>query len=258
MKRFFLCILISIIGAGNPVYISAAPLRGKDAAARYNEAGALYRDGRFREALDIYEQLMAGGIRNPDIYYNASNSAYRLDRIGKSVLYLERALKLAPSDREANANLSFLNSRKQDKEPVEENAVLAFLERRYISINTDTAAWWSGMAFALMMLLAVGMLFLGGWRRISLGIATGLCGLVFLVSTGLLVHKVHRKATVQEAVIMVPEVHAYSGPGTENTLIFTLHEGTKIVIERGQDNWLLVRMKSGIGGWVEKGSMAKI
>ncbi|MHB9030142.1 MAG: tetratricopeptide repeat protein, partial [Candidatus Latescibacterota bacterium] len=225
MKRFFFSILIGVFCTVSPSYAGAAPMNGAEAAARYNKAGALYRDGHFREALEIYEQLMTRGIRNPDLYYNAANSAYRAEMIGKSVLYLERALRLAPSDREANANLVFLNSRKQDRDPSEENAALAFLERWYGSINTDSAALWSGAAFALMMLLAVGMIFLGGWKRMSLGVASGLCGLVFLTSTGILVHKMHRAATVREAVVMVPEVHAYSGPGTENTLIFTLHEG---------------------------------
>jgi tetratricopeptide (TPR) repeat protein len=258
MKRLYFCILIAVFCAVSPSHTVAAPAGGGEAAARFNRAGALYRDSRFREALEIYEQLMASGIRNPDLYYNAANAAYRSDMFGKSALYLERALKLAPSDREAVANLEYLNSRKQDRDPSEDNAVLALLERWYASINTDSAAVWSGTAFALMMLLAVGMIFLGGWKRMSLGIVSGLCGLVFLVSTGMLVHKVHRNATLQEAVIMASEVHAYSGPGTENTLIFTLHEGTKVFIERGQDTWMLVRLKSGVGGWIEKGSMERI
>ncbi len=258
MKETIAGMWVIVLCLISPCAAVAAPASEAEAAARYNEAGALYRDGQFHKALEAYEQLIESGIQNPDLYYNAANAAYRAEMIGKSALYFERALKLAPSDKEARANLAFINSQKQDREPSEENAVLAFLERWYGSINTDSSALLSGTAFALMMLFAAGLIFLRGWQRIVLWIVSGLCGLAFLASTGMFVHKTHRLATVQEAVIMAPEAHAYSGPGTENTLIFTLHEGTKVIFERGQDGWLLVRLKSGIGGWIMEGSVEKI
>ena len=54
---------------------------------------------------------------------------------------------------------------------------------------------------------------------------------------------------------MTDEANAYSGPGSENTRIFTIHEGTKVVIERNQDYWNLIRLKSGAGGWIQSENM---
>ena len=77
----FLALASSLI----PPSSHAAPV-GTESAAQYNRAGDLYRQGKFREALDIYERLIKDRTKDPDLYYNASNSAYRLNLTGKAVL----------------------------------------------------------------------------------------------------------------------------------------------------------------------------
>ncbi len=258
MRRVFWGLLFLMLALAGPVESFTAPLPEAEAAARYNAAGDLYRDGRFGEALEAYEAIIAAGVRNPDLYYNAANAAFRSNLIGKSVLYLERALRLAPSDRDILANLAFVNTRKQDRDPSESNAVLAFLERRYAAVTENAAAVWSGLGFAFMMFFGAGILFLNGWKRNLLAGCAVLCGLVSLGATGMLVQKIRYAATASEAVVMTGELHAYSGPGDDNTLIFTMHEGTKVFVERSQDSWVLVRTKSGIGGWIESKDLEKI
>ncbi len=229
-----------------------------EAAAHYNRAGALYHEGKYQEALALYEQLIEQGIANPDLYYNAANTAYRSDLLGKSVLYLERALRLAPSDEDAIANLTFINSIKQDKELVNDNPVVAFFVGHYNAANINTAALWSGFSFAIAMFCATMILFTAGWKRFTAIVASALCGLIFLLSTGMLVEKTHRRNTVIEAVILEDSAKAFSGPGPENTHIFTVHEGTKIVIQRHQDSWNRIRLKSGAGGWIRADAMEVI
>jgi len=237
---------------------AAGTIGDTEAASHYNRAGALYRDGKYKEALEVYEQIIEQDIANPDLYYNAANAAYRSDSLGKAILYLERALRLAPSDEDILVNLAFINSIKMDKEPENDNPVVAFIVSHYNAININSAALWSGFSFALAMLCVTVLLFLDNWKRLTAAALAVLCGLIFMVSTGTLIDKIHHRNTVVEAVIMVDTVKAYSGPGTENTHIFTVHEGTKVVIERRQDSWNLIRLKSGAGGWIETDAMERI
>jgi uncharacterized protein YgiM (DUF1202 family) len=58
--------------------------------------------------------------------------------------------------------------------------------------------------------------------------------------------------------VISDEVDAFSGPGSEHTKIFAVHEGTKVTIERRDGDWALVRLNSGIGGWVEGKGMEEI
>ena len=109
--------------------------------------------------------------------------------MGKAVLYLERARKLAPSDPDILGNLAYVNSRKTDKEPAESNAVTAFFSRNYDAINANSAALWSALAFLLMMLLAVGVIYFDRWKRAAFLSVASACALVFLVSTGVLIRR---------------------------------------------------------------------
>jgi hypothetical protein len=34
------------------------------------------------------------------------------------------------------------------------------------------------------------------------------------------------------------------------TPVFVVHEGTKVVVERREAGWLLVRLANGLGGWL--------
>jgi len=229
-----------------------------DDTSRYNTAGALYRESDFRGALNIYEELIGEGITNPDLYYNASNAAYRTGSLGKAILYLERALKLAPSEKDALANLAFLNSMKEDQEGDNSNVVLEFLSRRYNAINVNSAALWSGITFIVTMVLLTVSLFVRAWKRMVFIATAVLFSLVCLTASIIFIQKIHHNSITVEAVIMGEEAPAYSGPGTENTHIFTIHEGTKVVIERSQNSWNLIRLNSGAGGWIQGELMEKI
>ncbi len=229
-----------------------------EAASRYNKAGGLYRNGDFIQALEIYEDLIGRDYRDPDLFYNASNAAYRNKQIGKAILYLEKARRMAPSDEDIRANLTFLNSVKIDKETTDNNPVTAFIVSSYERFNRNAAALWSGLFFLIGMEFFTAFLFVRDMKRmvfLTVGIAA-----VFLstVSTVVLIEKSYRAGTVAEAVIMDDEVLAYSGPGVDNTHIFTIHEGTKVTVERNQNKWSLIRLKSGSGGWVQTKSISAI
>ena len=236
----------------------AQTITAREAARHYNEAGELYQTGDFREALLLYEQLIDQGIEHPDLYFNASNAAYRSGNLGQAILYLERSLKLDPSDEDALANRAFLNSLKQDQETFEDNPVLAFVEHLYETITIDRVIYASALTFAGALFLFSGALFLHRWKRLVLVISGGGFLLLFLGSTGIALHKQNRQATSHNAIILAAEAQTYSGPGTENVSIFTVHEGTKVAVERREGEWCLIRLKSGAGGWIQIGTLEEI
>jgi len=251
MKRLFHIYLSLIVVFSCSAIINAQTLDGRKSAQQYNQAGKLYQEGMFGESLLSYEQLIDSGIRNADLYYNASNAAYRSGNIGKAVLYIEKALRLSPSDKDALTNKAFLNAVKEDQESFDTNNVVAFISRSYNSITLNTARFVSMLSFACALLMASVMLFSRKkWARISLIGLIAFSGVLFLGTSVIAAHKYNQHKNTHEAVIMNDEVRSYSGPGTDNTHIFTIHEGTKVIIERRQGEWLLIRLNSGAGGWI--------
>ena len=257
-KNRLLLLIAGIFILISASWTASAEYSETEAAEMYNNAGNLYQSNFYADALNIYEELVNDGIENPDLFYNSSNAAFRAGSIGKAILYVEKALKLNPSDPDALSNLRFLNSRKQDREPPQDNIVIAFLARHYNYINMNSAALWSGISFAMAMLFAAGALYAYGWVRQFFAAASVALGLMFVLSTGILIQKAGRAGRVVEAVIMGSEVNAYSGPGEDNTHIFIIHEGTKVVIERSQNSWNLIRLRSGAGGWIKADAMEDI
>ena len=63
----------------------------------------------------------------------------------------------------------------------------------------------------------------------------------------------------QEAIVLAPEVKVQSAPSDDASLqIFTIHEGTKVRIDRASDEWLEVALQDGKVGWVERDAVERI
>ena len=61
-----------------------------------------------------------------------------------------------------------------------------------------------------------------------------------------------------EAVVTEAEGVARSAPDGAQTVVFALHEGTKVRIERREQDWLLIRLANGLGGWLPAAVVTEI
>lgn len=248
----FLGILLSILGSA-----SGAPA-GTAAAVGYNQANALYRKGDYAQAAAVYEEVLAQGVRHGAVYYNLGNAYYKAGELGRAILAYERAVRLRPDDEDVLANLRFVNALKTDREPEPEgNIVVRFLGRRYRSLSVDGLAL--GLSLCLFACAAAGV----AWLFVAHRRVMWICLLVIfggglLGAGGLLAIKIHDREAAAQAVILDEEAVGRSGPGGDYLKVFTLHEGTKVTIEREEGGWSLVRLPNGMGGWAPTGTMEKI
>ncbi len=96
MRRSLLLLLIC--------WLCALPLHGSD----FEDANLLYDQGKFSEAKERYENLVAEGKWSANLFYNLGNAHQRLGAPGEAILDYERALLLDPGHAEARANLNFM------------------------------------------------------------------------------------------------------------------------------------------------------
>ena len=80
-------------------------------AGDFEAANQSYDEGKFAEAKQGYEKLIASGGGSPNVYYDLGNAEFRLDSPGRAILNYERALALNPHHPEARANLKLLRER---------------------------------------------------------------------------------------------------------------------------------------------------
>lgn len=226
-------------------------------AALYNRGNEYYRDGNFDAAISAYERVIAQGLNNGEVYYNLGSAYYKSGQLGRAILSYERALKLVPGDADILANLRFVNALKVDRESEDDANVLTQVLRAvfaFFSLNA-LAVLVSVFVFVLGGVI-VGWLFVPERRVLWVGMLI-LLGMGILGSGSMLAFKAHQR-NIPEAVVLEDEVIGRSGPGSDFLQVFTLHEGTKVIVERAEGVWLLVRLRSGLGGWVDSKSVDRI
>ena len=225
--------------------------------ALYNRGNEHYRAGDYDAAISAYERVVAQGLNNGEVYYNLGNAYFKNAQLGRAILSYERALMLMPDDRDVLANLQFANAQKIDRESEDEvniltrilQAFFAFFTLDELAVVVCVFVFCLGGVVVCWIFVPVRRLLWGGLLVVFVG------GL--LSSAAMLAFKAHQHS-IPKAIILVDEAIGRSGPGRDFLQVFALHEGTKVEIERVEGGWLLVRLRSGLGGWVEARALERI
>ena len=229
--------------------------------ALFDEGNRLYQEGDYGGAADRYAAVLEGGYESAALYYNLGNAHFRLGEVAPAVLNYERAARLDPADEDVEANLALVNRMLQDRiEPLPRFWLLsvfdwwmALIPRGWL--ETAAAACYSvlGLAAVLMVLDRP-----RGWRAALRRTAyAGAVGTVVLGGTLLI-----RETGIghaEQAVVMAPEARVLNAPSEEGGLtVFTLHEGTKVRIDRRTGEWAEIVLADGKVGWLRVALMEVI
>jgi hypothetical protein len=183
------------------------------------------------------------------------NCCYKLSRIGPSILFYERAARVIPADEDLKANLAIANLAVIDKiEPMPEFILFKIVRG---AVHLIPGPFLTILLIA-SYLLAAGLLILWMLSRKNHVRAAGLRGAaVFATACAifaiLLFGRRHETATRREAVILASKVDVMSGPGEQGgTEVFSLHEGTKVTLDRESGEWTEIVLPDRKVGWVKK------
>ena len=207
----------------------------------WNKANTAYINGDFHAAADTYEELLSRGVSSMKLYYNLGNAYFKDDRIGKAILYYNRALRLAPGNDDIRYNLS-----------VPEFFFVTWM--RDIRHMMGCTAW-SLLSLALLAcMLGLFLVYLLA-QRISLRKAgfygTVVAALLFMLTTWFAVGERREMLDDTSAVVMTASTAVKSSPDKSSTDLFVLHEGTVVTITDRLDGWCEVVIADGKKGWVE-------
>lgn len=221
--------------------------------ALFDEGNRLYQDGDFGGAAASYEAILAGGFESAEVYYNLGNAHFRLGSVGLAVLNYERAARLDPRSGDIQANLELVGQMLQDRiEPLPRFWVLSVIDWWMTLIPRERLGPLVALCY-LALGVATVLLVLGrprGWhsalRRAvyaSLAATVLLGGTLLARETGL--------GQPEEAVVMASEARVLSAPSEEGGLtVFTVHEGTRVRIDRRAEDWAEIVLADGKVGWL--------
>ena len=177
-----------------------------------------------------------------------------------AILNFERALLLAPANKDIKFNLELANAHVVDKIDV----IPEFFLKRWLRDLTRIAtsniwAILSMSAFILFLILLITYLFSAKRFVKQLSFYTFI--IAFMISVICFVFSAQRSKMLTErrhAIIVAPSVTAKSSPDEYGTNLFILHEGTKVEVVDSVDLWNEIKISNGNKGWVQKSAFERI
>ena len=252
MKKYICLTIVILLGGLISAYNTEAQ---KDTwVENFFVANQAYKENRFQDAVDGYKQIIESGHKNGHLYYNLGNAYFRMNELGRAILYYERAQFLIPRDVDLNFNLRYAGDQTQDAVPKAQGFMsITFF---WLSSLTLNELFWG---FVILNILFWGILIIRLFVRYEwtyyIILVLMIVWLIAGTSFGL---KWYQVKTDNRAVILEPEVGVMAGPDSQDTLLFKLHAGTIVNHERSEDDWSLIRLSDKKRGWVISKKIEKI
>jgi tetratricopeptide (TPR) repeat protein len=252
MKRitvYLMALLVALSASASPI------------SEEHWEAGnKAYIEGIYNRAIEEYQAILDGGEYSMKLYYNLANAYFKTGAIGNSILYYNKALRIAPSQEDIRHNLAIAEAQTKDRI----TAIPEFFLNRWLRTarNSMSCTAWSVLSllsfgilltFALLFLLASRL----RWRKA--GFYGALCSfMIFVAMTAFAVSSRNDMLQHDEAIVMGTAISVKSSPDRSATDLFVLHEGTKVKVVSEVDEWCEVVIADGKKGWTLKSNVEEI
>jgi pentatricopeptide repeat protein len=100
-------------------YRKSLDKNSKSSVASYNLGDALYKQGKYEEAANVFANLREADIKpnmKSKVYHNLGNSLLQAKKFPESVQAYKNSLKLNPKDKETKYNLSYAQRMMQQQQ----------------------------------------------------------------------------------------------------------------------------------------------
>lgn len=218
----------------------------------FAQANNLYNEGDFEEAISKYESIIASGEHSAPLYFNLANAHYKLNHIAPSIYYYEKALILAPNDKEILNNIAFARNMTID-------AIETIPEFGFAKFSKNVTNWltfdnWARLSVLLMVLFVVFYLiyyFNYSSTKKRLAFISAMTFLILACCTvALAYHNYNLVENDQPAIVFAKESQVKSEPNLRSSESFKLHEGTKVQILDTVNSWKKIQLADGKTGWI--------
>ncbi|MAN59875.1 MAG: ion channel protein [Flavobacteriaceae bacterium] len=211
-----------------------------------------YADQSYQQAIDSWMQIIHENEHSAALYFNLGNAHYKLNNIGLSIYYYEKALQLAPNDEDILNNLAFAENAKIDAvEPLPETIFSKWYARVSGVLSYEGWAVFAIVCSSLFTFLFLWYYFARGERRKRLLFVGALVAvLCFLVALTLAFSTYDDAMRYRPAIVVSEEVEVKSEPNMGSDSSFLLHEGTKVQILVEDGNWVRIEIADGKDGWI--------
>jgi len=225
----------------------------QDSEFKANVGAAAYEQRDFQQAIVLWEQVIASGVQQADLYYNIARAYEQLGEWGDARVNDMRAkitndtvfdmAQRGIEDHDLDAALD----RGWARQDLQTLHPLVWIKRTLRDM-TRPMGWgllgalvWFGVWITLIVYIRRRV---GRW--IMAGFAVGMLLWGGVVAANIILDRVLIDAISFEATPV------YSGPGADYALLSTWAEGYDLYIVASKGDWVQVWRADGLSGWIER------
>jgi tetratricopeptide (TPR) repeat protein len=214
----------------------------------FDKAQAAYDDGRYAEAVILYDNIVSNGVANTEVIYNLANAYFKDGDLPNAVWHYRTAWYNAPRDPDIRANLHFALNAAGAIEPAR-----GLPGRIFSSLSANEWIIATISAYLLLIMLLAICLLVRSFRSSLL--KASLIPVVLLLFAVAGWRYWGRLGNAPEAVVVKSGTTALYGPIEGSTAHFDVPLAA-LVRQRGSDpkGWIEIEY-DGKTGWVNKGNI---
>lgn len=218
----------------------------------FKSANELYKNDQLEKAIEQYKKIEEQGFVSSELFYNLGNAYYKLNKVGPSIYYFEKALLLNPLNEDVQNNLVFAKRLALDN--IEELPKTVFQKININILQKLSYNQWAIVAVVFSFLGSIFFLFFylattPSKKRFYF--ITSALSFIFLIFTFFITYNQYTFAQNNKtAIIFAEKTEVRNAPTLNSEEVFTLHEGTKVVVLDAIDNWKKIKIADGKLGWI--------
>lgn len=222
----------------------------------FYKGNSSYREGKFDEAVNSYENALKTGYESGPLYYNLGNAYFKKGFLGKAILNYLRAKRLMPEDADLKSNLEYARSliKKRIMPKPKNRFTKSFLAvANYFTLDSITLVC-SVLYFSLAGFFVFILLKKPKRPFVYAGVAVSF---FFILSVALFLSRIEA-ALAEKAVIIEKKAPCRFEPFGNATVFFTLNEGQDVDIISAERGWVKIRRPDSKEGWVKEKDLGRL
>jgi tetratricopeptide (TPR) repeat protein len=232
----------------------------RDNDALWEEANAAYYANDFASASALYDSIERSGMVSAKLYYNKAGALFKMGKLGESILYYNKAQRLAPADADIAHNLAVANSYTRNRiEPVPEFFLKRWMGSVEAIMGGDGWAWLSVALFACVLAGALLYFLPLGHRTRKTGFYGSLAALLLLIFAFSFARR-DRNETLHPSGGIVTSASAAvkSSPDNSGKDLFLLYEGDRVRVLDAMNGWNEITVVNSNRGWIRSSALTMI
>ena len=233
---------------------------GQEKETTFQNANSAYNAGQFEKAVMLYKEILESGQHSGELYFNLANSYYRLNQVGESIFYFEKAKQLQPNDQDINVNSAFAQNMAIDAVEVLPKSQITQLREKTIDLFSQ-----DGWAYFIILLAWFFVFFWGLylWNKApvikrTFFVSTLVIGLLLIGSLFIAVVKSSNTADTTYGILFNEKMEVWAEPNSRAEVLFLLHEGTKVQMLDQLQEWQKIRIANGSEGWIKNAKVRSL